>query len=338
MTSTEPAMQVFECVRNMWATRALATVASLKIPDLLRDGPLSADEIAAQLGLHADSVFRLLRAVASMGFLSHEDTTVFALTSSGEALISDVPGSMRSYLVAMTAPGHWLPWGNLEHTIRHGTPATDMELGADLGSYYAKHHDEGHLFNDAMANVFAISGAVCLEHYAFEDVVTDDMTVVDVGGAHGDFLVDVLAALNRPETIRGILFELPHVVQEAATYGNLSLDIDCVSGDFFESVPPGDLYLLKHILHEWDDAHCVTLLRHIRAAMPATGRVLIIDVVLSETPDDSTAMLDLNTLVMFRGRERTEAEFHDLLSAAEMHLVRVIRTGTPFSIIEAVAI
>ncbi|OQR96335.1 SAM-dependent methyltransferase [Achlya hypogyna] len=339
--SSDPAMQVFECVRNMWATRSLATVASLKIPDVLRDGPLRAHEIAAQLDLDRDSVFRLMRAVSSMGFFEHTQGDVFALTASGEYLLSDVPGSMRSYLVAMCAPGHWLPWGNLEHTVRTGTPSTEMELGADLGSYYTKHPDEGHLFNDAMSNVFAISSAICLEVFPFEDLVTDDMTVVDVGGAHGDFLGEVLTRLNRPDTIRGVLFDLPHVVNEAAEFGNLSLDIDCVPGDFFDSVPPGDLYLLKHVLHEWDDASCTTILRNLRAAMPATGRVLIVEIVLEETSDSplaaTSAMLDINTMVMFRGRERTEAEYANLLADAQMNLVKLIRTSTPFSIIEAVA-
>ncbi|OQS05323.1 hypothetical protein THRCLA_02527, partial [Thraustotheca clavata] len=175
--------------------------------------------------------------------------------------------------------------------------------------------------------------------FPFEEVVTDDMTVVDIGGAHGDFLVDVLHRLDRPDTIRGILFDLPHVVEEAAHYGNLSLDIDCVPGDFFDSVPPGDLYLVKHILHEWDDDSCKTILRNIRAAMPATGRVLIVEIVLEETSHSplaaTSAMLDINTMVTVRGRERTEAEYADLLADAQLNIVKLIRTSTPFSIIEA---
>ncbi|KAF0684360.1 Aste57867_23673 [Aphanomyces stellatus] len=326
----DPALQVFECVRNLWATRCLSTVASLKIPDFLRDGPRTSKDIAEHFNLHEDSVFRLLRAVSTMGFLEHSGSNVFALTATGECLISDVPGSMRAYLVTMCAPGHWLPWGNIESTIQSGVPATEMELGADLGSYYSKHPDEGDAFNEAMQHVNNMSAAVCLDAYPFEDIVSNDMCIVDVGGAHGDFLGDVLHKLNRP-SIRGILFERPEVIDAAAAH--VSSDIDLMSGDFFESVPPGDLYLLKHVLHEWTDAQCVAILRNIRAAMDTSGRVVVVDVLVEGTE----ALVDMNMLVMFNGRERTEAEFAALFQQADLKLSQVIRTGTPFAVLEAVA-
>ncbi|ETW00234.1 hypothetical protein H310_07625 [Aphanomyces invadans] len=327
----DPALQVFECVRNLWATRCLSTVASLKIPDFLRDGPRSSKEIAEHFHLHEDSVFRLLRAVSTMGFLEHTGGNMFALTTTGECLISDVPGSMRAYLVTMCAHGHWLPWGNIESTIVSGVPATEMELGADLGSYYSKHPEEGHEFNEAMQNVNHMSADVCLDAYQFEDIATDDMCIVDVGGAHGDFLLDVLHRLNRP-SIRGILFERPEVVEAAAEH--VSHEIDCISGDFFHSVPPGDLYLLKHVLHEWTDSHCVKILRNIRAAMDsASGRVLVVEVLVEGTE----ALVDMNMLVMFNGRERTEEEFAALFLQADLKLTKVIRTGTPFAVLEAMA-
>ncbi|KAF0734327.1 hypothetical protein Ae201684P_018156 [Aphanomyces euteiches] len=326
----EPAMQVFECVRNLWATRCLSTVASLKIPDFLRDGPRTSTEIAAHFNLHEDSVFRLLRAVSTMGFLEHSESNVFALTATGECLISDVPGSMRAYLVAMCAPGHWLPWGNIESTIESGVPATEMELGADLGSYYSKHPDEGHTFNEAMQNINNMSAAVCLDVYPFEEIASDDMCIVDIGGAHGDFLVDILQKLNRP-SIRGILFERPEVIDTAASL--VGDEIDLISGDFFDSVPPGDLYLVKHVLHEWTDEHCVKILKNIRASMDTSGRVLVVEVLVQGTE----SLVDMNMLVMFNGRERTEAEFAELFRQADLKLTRVIRTSTPFAVLEATA-
>jgi hypothetical protein len=317
----------------MWAAKAVATAASLGIPDQLAHGPRTAGEVATALGVDASAVYRLMRGVASVGVLSMEAGDRFALTPIGECLRSDVPGSMRSLMIAEMAPGHWLPWGHLEDAVRSGKPSAPAALGMDVWAYYQQHRDEGHHFAEAMSGMSHMAMQAVLASYSFAGA----RKVVDVGGSHGAFLA---AVLQREPTAHGVLFDRPEVVEGAGATleaAGVTGRVERVAGSFFESVPAGgDVYLLKHILHDWNDDECVTILRHVREAMAADARVVVAEMLITDQgPPSPAPLLDLNMLVMLTGKERTAAEFGALFAKAGLVLAGVTPTHSPVAVVEA---
>jgi hypothetical protein len=328
-----PPAAIFGLVSGMWAAKAAATAASLRIPDVLALGPKTADEVAKAIGADAGAVYRLMRGVASVGVLSAEPGGRFALTPVGELLRSDVPGSMRSVLVAEMAPGHWLPWGDLEHSVRTGKPAAPKALGMDVWEYYKKNSEEGFQFAEAMSGLSSMALQAVLAAYSFAGA----RKVVDVGGSHGSFLA---AVLQRETEARGVLFDRPEVIEGArATLAGAGIAdrVERVAGSFFESVPAGgDVYLLKHILHDWSDDECVTILRCVREGMTADARVVVVEMLISaDGPPSPAPLLDLNMLVMLTGKERTKDEFGALFAKAGLALSNVTPTHSPFAVVEA---
>jgi hypothetical protein len=328
-----PAVAVFGLVTGMWAAKAAATAASLRIPDVLAQGPKTADEVAKAIGADASAVYRLMRGVAGVGMFTVEPGGRFGLTPLGEALRSDIPGSMRSLLVAEMAPGHWLPWGQLEDAVRTGKPSAPKALGMDVWAYYEKNAAEGFLFAEAMSGMSTMAMHAVLEAYSFSGA----RKVVDVGGSHGSF---VAAVLQREKTARGVLFDRPDVVEGAgATLETAGVTdrVERVSGSFFDGVPGGgDVYLLKHILHDWSDDECVTILRHVREAMTPDARVVVVEMLItSGGPPSPAPLLDLNMLVLLSGKERTADEFGALFAKAGLVLKGVTPTHSPVAVIEA---
>jgi hypothetical protein len=325
--------QVFGLVAGMWAAKATAAAASLRIPDVLAHGPKTAAEVAKSIGADASAVFRLMRGIASVGVLSAEPEGRFALTPLGEVLRSDVPGSMRALLVAEMAPGHWGPWGELEHSVRTGKPSTDKALGMDAWTYYEKNAEEGFLFAEAMSGMSTMAMQAVLASYSFVGA----KKVVDVGGSHGAFLA---AVLQREPTARGVLFDRPEVVEGAGATlegAGVAGRVERVGGNFFESVPSGgDTYLMKHILHDWSDDECVKLLKCVRAAMPADAKLVVAEMLITDGgPPSPAPLLDLNMLVMLTGKERTADEFGALFAKAGLVLSGVTPTHSPIAVIEA---
>jgi SAM-dependent methyltransferase len=241
---------------------------------------------------------------------------------------------MRSLLVAETAPGHWLPWGDLEHSVRTGTPATLKTFGKATWDYYAEHADEGEEFSRGMSAISEMVTQAFLASYPIGDAAL----VVDVGGAHGALLAAVLQAAPRA---RGVLIDRPNVVAAARpTLERMGVvdRVTCVGGDFFEAVPSGaDVYLLKAILHDWNDDECVRILSTVRRAMPAHGRIVVVEMLIDAEgpPSPAAPLMDLNMLVMLTGRERTQAEFADVFRRAGLDLSRVVPTPSPFVALEA---
>jgi hypothetical protein len=328
-----PPAAVFRLVSGMWAAQAVATAAKLRIPDQLAHGPRTAAEVAAAIGADAPSVHRLMRGIATVGVLSSEAGGRFALTPLGEALRSDVPGSMRSLIIAEMAPGHWLPWAHLEDSVRTGKPAAPAALGMDVWEYYKKNAEEGFHFAEAMSGMSAMAMQAVLAAYSFRDV----RKVVDVGGSHGAF---VAAVLQREPAARGVLFDRAEVVEGAnATLEHTGVAdrIERVAGDFFQSVPAGgDTYLLKHILHDWSDDECVRILTNVRAAMTPEARVVVVEMLIDEKgPPSPAPLLDLNMLVMLTGRERIAEEFGALFAKAGLRLAGVTPTHSPVAVVEA---
>lgn len=337
MSNEHPAMppqsSLFQIISGMWAAQAVATAANLGIADKLAHGPKSAAEIAATVGADTDALHRLMRAVAATGVFATEPGGRFSLTPVGECLRSDVPGSMRSAMIAEMARGHWLPWGNLEKAVRTGRPVAEEALGMNVWEYYKVNAQEGNHFAEAMSGFSAMAMQAVMAAYSFSGA----RTVVDVGGSHGAFLATVLA---RETSASGILFDRPEVVEGAGATldaAGVTSRVERKGGNFFESVPSGgDTYLLKHILHDWNDADCVKILGNVARAMAPTGRVVIVELLLADGgPPNPAPLMDLNMLVMLGGKERTAEEYSALFAKAGLKLASVTPTHSPFAVIEA---
>jgi hypothetical protein len=326
-----PAQRMMQMITGYWVTQIVGAVAAFGVVDRVAEGARDAESIARACGTEPRATSRLLRAAASLGLLASCDGG-YRVTPLGETLGSGA-GSMRGMAIAQASPGHWLPWGRFRDAIASGTRQTPAALGAEIFEYYGAHPDEAAAFAGAMEGLSAMVSRDIVEQLDTRSATR----VVDVGGASGTLIAGLLAA---NASLSGVLLELPHVVP-AATAKLASFGARCavVAGDFFASVPEGDLYLLKQILHDWDDAQCVTILASCAKGMRAGGRVVIVEQIIpDESAPSHATLMDLNMLVMLRGRERTLREYDALLQAAGLRVGRVLQTRSPFSLIEAVAI
>jgi hypothetical protein len=331
--SAEASKALFQLMMGAWASQIAGTLARLRVFDEIAQGHTSAAAIAKKLHLDAVALGRVLRAGGMLGLVRDTGAGGFALTAQGELLRSDVPGSMRALLDAETAKGHWLPWGHLDDCIRTGQTVAAASLGvADVWDYYKENPAEGKTFSEGMSGISAMAIAGIAS--AWEP--PSARSVVDVGGAHGAFLSWVLECLPYAT---GVLLDLPHVLDSAkpAIAAGLAGRVKCVAGDFFESVPAGgDLYLLKHVLHDWDDKRARTILSNVSEAMAPGATVAVVELLI---PDDGTpspsVLMDINMLVMLPGKERTVSEMKQLFASAGLALSRVVQTRSPFSLLEA---
>jgi SAM-dependent methyltransferase len=324
---------MFRLITAYWTSQAVGVAARLGLADALASGPRDVERTAKIVGADSDALFRLLRLLAMVGLVTETSPRTFQLTELGAMLRSDASGSMRSMAAMQTAPGHWLPWGCLIDAVRTGQPVARAALGKEIYAYYAEQPEEAAFFNAAMGSLSAIAAAELMRVYDFSKVGT----LADIGGGHGTMLAAILRA--HPQ-LRGILFDLPEVVESArdflASEGVLPR-CKLVPGDFFESVTTGaDVHLLKHVVHNWDDPQASRLLRNCQRALPPEGRLLIMEFLVP--PDNRPAAaqpMDLNMLVNCGGRERTEGEYGELLSRSGLRLERVIATQSPFAVVEA---
>jgi hypothetical protein len=316
---------------------AIGIAARLGIADLLVDEPRDAASLARECGAHEPSLKRLLRALASFEVFAELPDGRFSLTPLSEALRGDVPGSLR-WIAAMFGAGpHTRAWAEAMHSIRTGQTAAEHVWGTGVFDRFAKDPEEAEIFNRAMTENTALIATQLIEAYGFSRFGT----IVDVGGGQGKLLAEVLRACPGA---RGILFDLADVVAGAAPIleeAGVADRCEVVGGSFFDEVPAGgDLYMMKAIIHDWDDERSETILRNCRERMAAASRVAVIDRVMPEriTADEATqraTLMDLNMLVMAGGRERTEREFAALFQAAGLSLASVAPTPSGVSAIEA---
>ncbi len=316
-------------VRGYVVTQSLHAAALLGVADHLADGPRNADELAARTGCDATALHRLLRALASVDVVRRPEPDTFALGPLGNLLRSDVEGSLRSW-VLLNGGTLYRAFAGIAHTLHSGRPATEAVFDTDLFGHLEGSPEEAVLFESAMGEISRrwrqSAVAVCDVSWARH--------IVDVGGGSGEFLT---ALLRAHPGARGTLFDRPHVLARARTGFDPASRCEFVAGDFFESVPAGgDVYLLSWILHDWDDASAMRILRNVRGAIVPDGRLLVVESVLppGDTPHFSR-FGDVVMLVALGGRERTEAEYADLLDRAGFRLRRVLPTGGPRSVIEA---
>ena len=314
--------------------QAIGVAAQLGIVDHLAGGPRTAADLAASTGTHEPSLYRLLRALASLDVLTEDTEGRFSSTALGDTLRSGVPGSVRGPVVMMTVPTTTLAAADMLHAVQTGEPAFEHAFGAPFFDYLTAHPHEGAIFNGGMAAFSELENPLIAGSYDFPA----GARVVDVGGGRGGFIAAVLRA---HPTVRGVLYDLPEVVRDAGYLAAAEVADRCeiLGGSFFESVPgAADVYVVKRILHDWADDTCVQILSNIRRAMPAGGRVLAVDAVVAPRGmQDMNKVTDLMMMVICPGRERSEQEFGDLYAAAGLRLTRVVSTPSSLSIVEGFA-
>ena len=330
-----PPATLLQMMTGYWVSQALHVAAKLGIADLLADGPVDCEDLAAATDTHAPSLQRVLRALASVGVFTEVSPGSFALTPLAELLRTETPGSMRA-LAIMYAEEQYRAWGELLHSVRTGEMAFDHQFGMGYFEYLAQHPEADRVFNEAMTGwTHQLVGAV-VDTYDFSPF----KTIVDVGGGYGALLAAILR--SNPGT-RGVLFEQPHVVasaEEQLVAAGVADRCTAVGGDFFAAVPAGgDAYVLAQILHDWDDERCVAILGQCRRAMPDHGKLLVVELVLPEGDEPFLGKwLDLHMLVLLGSRERTAAEYDTLFRAAGFKLSRVVLTPPGPSVVEAVPV
>jgi len=317
-----------------WVSRYLYTAVELNLADYLADGPRTAEELALTTAMHAPSLYRFLRTLASMGLLTEDAGHRFRLTALGETLRTGMPGSVRSTVIIMA--GEVLNRGldELRYSLETGNTGFEKATGLPLFEWLAKHPEEASLFSETMVGFHGAEPAAVAAAYDFSGF----KTIVDVGGATGNLLTTILARHPGPE---GILFDLAHVVCDAPPLiesRGLANRLRIEMGSFFERVPAGgDAYMLSHIIHDWSEEQCLKILGHCRQAMHPESRLLIVEMVLpgGDTPHPGK-MLDIIMVTAPGGQERTEAEYRALLEKAGFELTRVVPTESAVSVVEAV--
>jgi len=327
-----PPQQMFQMITGYWVSQLVGALAELGVVDDLAARPRTSAELAREKGCEPHAIERVLRAATAIGVTTRDEQGRFSPTQLGDTLRSDVPGSMRDMAIAQTSPGHWMPWGRFREAVRTGTRQTPAALGMEIFEHYAKAPREAAAFSGAMKNLAALVAS----EVARVIETSGKKRVVDVGGANGTLLAAVLAA--NPQ-LSGVLLDLPHVADGArAALDGASVGARCevVSGDFLKNVPSADLYLLKQVLHDWDDEQCKTILANCAKGLAAGGSIAVVEMVIPDDLRPSPAQLmDLNMLVMLPGRERTQREYTELFASAGLELQRCIETHSPFQILVA---
>ena len=332
-----PQMAMLEMVSSYWVTQCIYVAAKLGIADLLKDAPKHCDELAAATNSHSDSLYRLLRALASLDIFAETQPHYFQLTPLADCLQSDVPHSIKDIALLM-GEYHYQAWEHLLHSVKTGETAFEHFQGISVFEYNQQNPTARQVFDAAMTEYSAMEIEDILAVYDFSSI----NKLVDVGGGVGSLMASIL---QKHSHMKGVLFDQPEVVGNAGNVfqaAGVGDRCEIVGGSFFEFVPEGgDTYLMKHIIHDWDDERCVAILKNCYRAMQPESKLLILEYVIP--PDNDYFMgklLDINMLVMCPGgRERTEAEYRDLLKSTGFELTNVVPSKlSGIAIIEAVPI
>lgn len=328
-----PPVAMAELILGAWTSQALQVAAELRIADALADGPLRLSDLAVRVDADPDALGRLMRALISCGVFGQRRDGRYHLNGLADTLRSDAPISMAGAARFYGSTQHREHWSLLAESIRTGKSIVEPLRGMDFFAYLGTQPQYAALFNDAMTSISTAAVPSVVAAYDF----SRHPTIVDVGGGHGGLLAAVLTAAP---TSAGVLYDLPDVVAGApdllARHG-VERRVRVESGSFFDAVPAGgDAYLLKHIIHDWPDEQAVTILQNIRAALGHDGTVLLVEFVIPEHQREFPGKwADLEMLLLGSSRERTAAEFRELLDKAGLRLTRIVPTASPFSIVEA---
>jgi O-methyltransferase domain/Dimerisation domain len=333
-SNIKPAAALVDLINSYRISQIIHVAAKLGLADLLAEGPQSSDDLAERTRVNPSALYRLLRALSSLGLFREEAPGRFALTPAGAPLRTGVPDSVRDLAIFSATSELWHTWGELTYSVSTGEPAFQRIFGTDSWSYRQSHAEANALFNAAMTSNSRRDIAGVVAAYDFSGLTT----LVDVGGGQGALLAGILLAYP---ALRGILFDQAHVVDLALpvlSAAGVAERCAVVAGDFFQEVPRGgDGYVLRRIIHDWDDAPSIAILRRCRDAMPDDGRLLLVEQVIQPANrPDSTKLADIHMLVLLGGRERTEQEFGALLAGAGLELTKVYSTPGLSSIVEAI--
>ena len=323
---------LFQLTTGYIMSSALHVAASLRIADALADGPRNVSDLAGAAGVNTDALYRVLRTLSSVGVFVEDAPRQFANNIASEQLRSGRPG-MYDMVVWMADPFHLQVYANITHSVTTGQSAAEKTVGMPVFEYFPKDPALSERFNNAMTAFSASVIPAVLEAYDFSGI----NTLVDVAGGHGQVLTSILQA---HPSMHGVLGDLPHVLPGAEPrIRALGLSGRCRTEviDFFKAVPSGgDAYIMKHIIHDWDDERAIEILNNIRRAMNPGGRVILLEsVLLPANQPDLGKVIDIEMLLMPGGRERTEDEFRSLFERAGFRLTRIIPTKSPLSIVEA---
>ncbi len=317
-------------------TQMIYTIVKLGIPDLLASGPKRTDELAANVQAHSQSLYRLLRALASQGIFIEDQSGRFGNTPLSNLLRSDVPGTFQPFALSYGEPWWWNSWGSLLYSIQTGESAFNHVHGISLFEYLEQNPEAAKIFNANMTSMTAREAQAVVSAYDFS---ASEM-VVDVGGGQGTLTT---AILQTYPNAHAILFELPSVIEETRKLfemAGIGKRCEMVGGNFFEEIPEGgDRYILKDVLHNWEDEQAIAILRNCRRSMRDSARLLLVERLITTGNDPNPGkLIDISMLVFTGGRERTAAEYRALLEPAGFHLNQIFPTEVEASIIEAVAV
>ena len=326
-----PFVQVLNLAAGVMNTQIIYAAAKLGIADLLKDGSRTVDDLAKETESNPDAIYRLLRALASIGIFKESSDRVFEITPAAEVLQKDHPISVHP-MALLVGDSIWRePWGNILYSVKTGENAFQYVYEKSFFEYLNEHKDKSEIFNNWMTKVSNMNCPVIAASYPFSKF----NKVIDVGGGHGSLLVHIL---KKYPDISGVLFDLPNVINSATEIDDgIASRCEKVEGDFFNVVPRGgDLYIMQQIIHDWKDELAIKILSNCRDAMSDDARILIIDAVIKPgNGQDMNKFIDLQMLLINKGgRERTEQEFKQLFQSAGFQLLKIIPTASMFSIIE----
>ena len=331
-----PPQALAQLINGHWVSRLIYVVAELGVADLLKDGPMSAADLARATGAHPRALHRVLRALASLGVFAAQGD-LFALTPTAELLQSGDPSSLRDFARMEGDDWHWRTSGDILHSVKTGEPAFEHLFGMECSEYLKEHPESRVTLDEAMGSASTVDAAAIASSYDFSGF----QTLVDVGGGQGILLA---AILHAHRCVRGILFDQPAVIAGARGRPRfyspeIAGRLELRSGSFFESLPEGaDGYLLKSILHDWEDDRAVAILESCHRAMACCGRIVVAEMLIP--PGDSPPfvnLLDVQRMVVSRGGERTEAEYRRLFERAGLRMTRVVPTSARISLLEAIS-
>jgi len=332
-----PSVAMLRMISGFRVSRAIYVAAKLGIADLLKDGPKSSEELARLTSTHPPSLYRVMRALASVGIFAEDEQGCFTLTPIGNTLQSKIPGSLRAWAILVLGEEDYQAWGDLMHTVGTGQAGFDHVFGMGIFQYEAQHPEHAKIFDEAMANLIGVYNSAVLASYSFSSIEK----LVDVGGGDGSLIVAILQ--TKPK-MKGMLFDLPHVAEKAKqriTEAGLSGRCDIVAGNALVSVPSGgDAYILSRVINSFDNERALAVLQNCRRAITEKSKLLLVERVLPDRVEHSMAaqgpvMSDLNMMVISGGRERTATEHKALLEAAGFTLTKIIPTPSEVSMIEA---
>jgi len=332
MDERDPGMQLFQMISGMWVSQSVAAMARFGIADKLANGARDVDSMAGECGCDAESLYRMMRALARVGLFEETSPRTFANNAVSELLRDDHERSLRWMSVAQCDPGHWRPWGHAYDAVTTGQPQAEKVLGHGPWDYFQRNPEEAGRFGQAMTNMSAQAIRGITSSYDFSKFEH----IVDVGGSHGTLLA---AILDSAPKAKGVLFDLPPVIEMASKElaGHpLRSRMELCPGNFFDGVPEGgDLYTLKHIIHDWNDDKALGILESVRKSIRKDGTLLVFDAVLAPQAPPLAWWLDVHMMVMLDGKERTPEEFAALLGRAGFALSKIVPAPGPVAIVEA---